>query len=313
MPDYVILIIGIGCAFFGGEYFVRGAVAISTALRIAPAIIGVTVAAFATSSPELSVAINSGLTGNSTVALGDALGSNIVNISLILGIALLMSDIPVSWGVVKRDIPVAIIIPCITGILLFDGSLSRVDGIFMFSIFILWLCLTILEATRERRSKDLQYGGKKIRMPALTVLFGLVLLVLSGKLIVSGASGLARAAGLDEFFIGATVVALGTSMPELASLVISKLKGYDEVGLGTVLGSNIFNGLFIISVTVMLSPVRPPLAEVFPALVFGLLSLLLALPGYNSGRIRRRQGIFLLILYFVYLAMLFISSRLTAG
>ncbi len=306
MPDYFFMIAGIGCAAFGGELFLRGAVGTASALRIAPAIIGVTVAAFATSSPELSVAISSGLEGRSQISLGDALGSNIVNIALILGIALLISDIPVSSGTIRRDVSAAVLIPLLTGFFLLDGTLSRLDGLLMLCMFIGWLTAAVLEAARQRNSAESVAGGRGAMNPALFAIGGLVLLVLSGRLIVSGATGIARAFGLDEFIIGATVVALGTSMPELASLVIARLRGQDEIGLGTILGSNIFNGLFIVSVAAILSPVRPPLPEVLPALAFGLLSVLIALPWRSSGRIRRVQGVFLLLLYALYMVTVFL-------
>ncbi|ABL65242.1 calcium/sodium antiporter [Chlorobium phaeobacteroides] len=301
MSDYVFLIVGIGCAAFGGELFVRGAVGTALALRIAPAIIGVTVAAFATSSPELSVAISSGLAGRSQISMGDALGSNIVNIALILGIALIISDISVASGTIRRDISAAVLIPLLTGFFLLDGNLSRLDGMLMLCMFIAWLTAAVLEAARQRNSSESGSGGTSVLSSALFAIGGLVLLVISGRLIVSGATAIARAFGLDEFIIGATVVALGTSMPELASLVFARLRGHDEIGLGTILGSNIFNGLFILSVAAILSPARPPLPEVLPALAFGLLSVLIALPWRNSGRIRRVQGVFLLLLYFLYL------------
>lgn len=306
MPDYFFLIAGIGCAAFGGELFLRGAVGTASALRIAPAIIGVTVAAFATSSPELSVAIGSGLAGRSQISLGDALGSNIVNIALILGIALLISDIPVSSGTIRRDVSAAVLIPLLTGFFLLDGTLSRLDGLLMLCMFFAWLTAAVLEAARQRNSSESVAGGTGAMNPMLFAIGGLVLLVLSGRLIVTGATGIARAFGLDEFIIGATVVALGTSMPELASLVIARLRGQDEIGLGTILGSNIFNGLFIVSVAAILSPVRPPLPEVLPALAFGLLSVLIALPWRSSGRIRRVQGVFLLLLYALYMVTVFL-------
>lgn len=305
MNDFVFLVAGIGCAAFGGELFLRGSVGIASALRIAPAIIGVTVAAFATSSPELSVAVSSGLAGRSEIALGDALGSNIVNIALILGIALLISDIPISTNTIRRDISAAVLVPLVTGLFLLDGTLSRLDGLLMLFMFIAWLSAAVFDAGRQRKSAQSVAGFVQTLNPVLSGAGGLVLLVLSGYLIVSGATGMARAFGIDEFIIGATIVALGTSMPELASLVIARFRGQDEVGLGTILGSNIFNGLFIVSVASILSPVRPLLSEVFPALGFGLLSVLIALPERGSKQIRRRQGVFLLLLYALYLATAF--------
>lgn len=154
MNDYVLLFSGIACAAFGGELFVRGTVGIASVLRIAPSIIAVTVAAFATSSPELSVAINSGLAGKSQLSLGDALGSNIVNISLVLGVTLLISGIPVSPAVLRRDAPVAILVPFLTAIFLIDNMIDRLEGVFMFLCFEAWMATTIKQALKEREPSN---------------------------------------------------------------------------------------------------------------------------------------------------------------
>ena len=139
MSDYATLIIGVVCAGLGGDLFVRGAVGLAHCVRISPGIIGATVAAFATSSPELSVSINAALAGEPKIALGDALGSNILNVALILALALVISGIQCPRSSVKRDFPLALLVPLITGGLLLDGELSRVDGLLMLVLFVLWL------------------------------------------------------------------------------------------------------------------------------------------------------------------------------
>jgi cation:H+ antiporter len=309
MSDYLLLLMGIVCAATGGEFFVRGAVGIATALRIPPGIIGVTVAAFATSSPELSVAVNSGLSGKPQISLGNALGSNIINISLVLGIALLISGIPVAAETLKRDVRIAITVPVLIGIFLIDNTLSRLEGVFLLGIFAAWLHSILMQALHHRRHKS---GGSKRKGNAMYWIFaisGMTLLIIAGKLIVLSATGIARDFGVDDFIIGATFVALGTTVPELASIIFSKIKGHDEIGLGTVLGSNIFNGLFIVSVASILTPIRVPFSEVALALFFCILSLLIALPWRRSSIIRRRQGVLLVLIYSVYVMTLFFFSR----
>lgn len=309
MSDYLLLLAGIVCAATGGEFFVRGSVGIATALRIPPGIIGVTVAAFATSSPELSVAVNSGLAGKSQISLGNALGSNIINISLVLGIALLISGIPVATETLKRDVRIAIIVPVLIGIFLIDNTLNRLEGVFLLGIFATWLYSVVMQALHHRRSSS---GGSKRKGNAMYWIFaisGMMLLIIAGKLIVLSATGIARDFGVDDFIIGATFVALGTTVPELASIIFSKIKGHDEIGLGTVLGSNIFNGLFIVSVASILTPIRVPFSEVALALFFCILSLLIALPRRRSSIIRRRQGVLLVLMYSVYVMTLFFYSR----
>ncbi|EAT58079.1 sodium:calcium antiporter [Chlorobium ferrooxidans] len=312
MNEYAYLLFGILFAALGGDLFVRGAVGIASSFRIAPGIIGATVAAFATSTPELSVAVNAGIAGSPQIAMGDALGSNIVNIAFILGIVLAISGIDAPQDTIRRDYTVALLVPVITGILLLDGLVSRLDGFLMVSIFLFWFLAVFAEARKQRRKNaEIPEKNKKWASVLLAVA-GLILLVTSGKLIVSGATAIALAFGMDKFLIGATVVALGTSMPELASSLIAKYRGHDEVGLGTILGSNIFNGLLIVGVTAMINPIQVTLRETGTALLIGITALLLTFP-LSDGRIKKSQGVFLIMLYAGYLIFCFAESLKITG
>lgn len=299
--DYVALILGLICAGVGGELFVRGAVGLADWARISPGIIGVTVAAFATSSPELSVSINAALAGRPQIALGNALGSNIMNVALILGLALVISGIQSSRDSVKRDFHVALLIPIITGVLFLDGELSRFDGLLMLSMFLAWHVAAVIEARKQRNVAEEVLGKHRRWLVTFSCLAGLALLVAAGNLIVAGAGGIAIAFGIDEFIIGVTIIAVGTSVPELAITVIAKLRGRDEVGLGTILGSNIFNGIFVVAVAAIIHPITVAWREVAITLVFGLVALVFAYPTH-TGFIERRRGFLLLVLYAAYLA-----------
>jgi cation:H+ antiporter len=300
LSSYGALILGIACAGVGGEFFVRGTVGLAQWSRVSPGIIGATVAAFATSSPELSVSISSALAGKPQIALGDALGSNVVNVALILGAALAISGIQSSRASVRRDFPVALLVPIITGVLFLDGELSRVDGVLMLGAFAAWLIATIIEARNQRSAAQQMLGAQRIWSAVACCLVGLLLLVGAGRLIVSGARVIAVNYGVGEFVIGATVVAVGTSVPELATAIIAKLRGHDEVGLGTILGSNVFNGLFVVALAATIHPIAVGWREVFIALIFGLVALACGYPP-TSGLIDRRRGVLLLLLYAAYL------------
>lgn len=303
MSDYTALIIGVVCAAIGGELFVRGSVGLAYWARISPGIVGATIAAFATSSPELSVAINSALAGDPAISLGDALGSNVVNVAFVLAAALVISGIQTPRDSIKRDFPAALVIPVLTGILFLDGELSRLDGFLLLGMFLAWLAAAVNEVRNQRRAAEKVPCGKRVWPAVLSCLAGLGFLVAAGKLIVTGARGLAVAFGIDEFIIGAVIVAVGTSVPELATVVVSKLRGHDEVGLGTILGSNIFNGVFIIAVAAIIHPITAPWREVALTLAFGLAALLLAYPS-RGGFIGRGRGVLLLVLYGLYLAVI---------
>lgn len=301
MNDYIALILGVVCAGIGGELFVRGAVGLAYWARVSPGIIGATVAAFATSSPELSVAINAAMAGEPQISLGDALGSNVVNVALILALALVISGIQSPRDSVKRDFPVALLIPIITGVLFLDGEISRFDGLLMLSLFLAWLVTAVIEARKQRNAAEEVLGEHRGWLVVISCVAGLAFLVAAGNLIVAGARGIAISFGIDEFIIGATIVAVGTSVPELATTIIAKLRGHDEVGLGTILGSNIFNGIFIVAVAAIIYPITVAWREVAITLVFGLVALVFTYPT-RKGFIGRRRGVLLLVLYAVYLA-----------
>jgi cation:H+ antiporter len=303
MNDYITLPLGIACAGIGGELFVRGAVGLAHWARVAPGIIGVTIAAFATSSPELSVSINAAMAGEPQIALGDALGSNVVNVALILAIALIISGIQSPRDSVKRDFPVALLVPVITGVLFLDGMLSRLDGLLMLSLFLAWLIATVIEARKQRSAAKSASGEHHGWIAALFCIIGLAFLIAAGNLIVSGARAIAVAFGIDEFIIGTTVVAIGTSAPELATTVIAKFRKQDEVGLGTILGSNIFNGFLIVAIASIIHPIVANEREVAVTLAFGFVALLLTYPT-RKDFIGRRRGILLLSLYFAYLTVI---------
>jgi cation:H+ antiporter len=285
MNDYVALILGVTCAGTGGELFVRGAVGLAHWARISPGIIGATVAAFATSSPELSVSINAAMAGKPQIALGDALGSNVVNVALILAVALVISGIQSPRDSVKRDFPVALLVPVVTSVLILDGELSRFDGILLLSMFLIWLLAAIIEARKQRSASDKILGEHRGWLALVLCVVGLAFLVGAGNLVVAGARGIAISWGIDEFVIGATIV---------------KLRGHDEVGLGTILGSNIFNGLFIIATAAIIYPITVSWREVAVALVFGLVTVAFTFPT-QRGFIERRRGVLLLVLYVAYL------------
>jgi cation:H+ antiporter len=295
MPDYLLLLFGVLLAGTGGELFVRGTTGMAHAARVSPAIIGVTISAFATSSPELSVALNAGITGKTGIAFGDALGSNVVNIACILGLALTISGVRMQESTIRRDFTVALTVPLLTAFLIVDGELSRTDGAVMIALFLAWLLAALAEARRQ--------PAMETTKTVLSALGGLGMLVLSGRLIVRSTTGIALALGMDNFLVGAVIVALGTSMPELASTMIAKIRGEDDMGLGTVLGSNIFNGLLITGIAAVFKPIRINLKETLTALLFGLLAIIVIAP-LKRKTIRRKQGVILLGLYVLYLVIM---------
>lgn len=299
----LLLLGGIVLAGLGGELFVRGLVGVARWARVAPGIVALTLAAFATSSPELSVSVMAALEGRPQIGLGDALGSNVVNLALIFALSLMAASIQAPRGTVRRDFPVALLVPVLTGLLIIDGTLSRLDGAVMLVLFLAWLGACLFEAGRQRSAAQAVLAERNRTLVVLFVAAGLAMLVGAGRLIVLGGTEVGFALGLDIFVVGAIIVAIGTSVPELATTLVAQLRGHAEIGLGTVLGSNIFNGLFILPLLALIHPVAVDMQEVVATLGFGVLVVALSYPG-RSGLIDRRRGILLLALYAAYVVTL---------
>jgi cation:H+ antiporter len=294
--DILALLAAIPLAALGGDAFLKGVLGISAWLRLPKLLVATTLAAFATSSPELTVSSMAALAGKPEIGLGDALGSNVVNIALILGLALLFGALSTRFAEIRRDFLLALSVPVLTLFLALDGMLSRAEGALLLVLFAVWLTLAARQAIAHRR--EVQANAQAIGQPLSTALYliaGLACLILAGRLFVTGASGIAVALGVHAYVIGALVVAIGTSLPELVTTLLARLRGHDDVGLGTLLGSNLFNGLAIVGVAAAIHPIQAPVGEIAAALVFGVLSMLLILP--RAGVIPRWRGLALLTAY----------------
>jgi len=299
----LLMLAGIGCAVLGGDLFVRGVVSLAAWWRVPAGIIGATVAAFATSSPELSVAVNAALESRPQVALGDALGSNVVNVGVVLGLALAFSAITVDRGALVRDVPMALAAPAVLGLLALDGSVSRVDAVVLIVIFLGWLTLTTIAARTARDAVVSVLAERSHRKVVVSVAAGLVLLIVAGRLIVSSAAGISQALGWDGFVVGAVFVALGTSTPEIATMLAARIRGHDEVGVGTVLGSNIFNTLLVVGVAALISPITITRSEIQVGIVASIVVVALAVPG-RSGRLGRWRSAPLVATYLAAIALI---------
>lgn len=305
--DILVLLLGLGCAAVGGELFVRAAVGLATWARIAPGIIGATVVAFATSSPEFAVGIGSATSGTPNLALGDALGSNVVNVGLVLGTMLLLGAVTTARTGIRRDGFTALMLPILLLVLVIDGRISRADGIVLIVVFLGWLGLTTLEARRERSAAEMM-GERNHAKVVVSGIIGVGLLIAAGRLIVAGAKPLGVELGLDTFVLGVVIVAIGTSAPELATAIISRLRGHGEIGLGTVIGSNIFNGGVIIGLVATISPFDVSVSDIRTNLVFGIgLMVLLAILG--PKRLTRHTGAVLVTIYVVSIVTLLLTAE----
>lgn len=288
----------------GAEALVRGASAIALRLGITPLIIGLTIVAFGTSAPELAVSVKSALAGNSGIALGNVIGSNIANIGLILAITALIRPIQVQSQVVKRDIPLMILASMLFWGLLLDGELSLIDGVILLSLLFGYLTFSYISSKNSNDEEEIEAGPNNPLLSGLFILVGISMLVGGGILFVNGAVDLAKTFGVSEVIIGLTIVAIGTSMPELVTSVIAALKGQSDIAIGNVVGSNLFNILGILGVTAIVHPVSSLGFQPFDFMVMLALAVVILPFAWTGLRIGRREGSVLLLSYLGYMGYL---------
>ncbi len=233
----VALIIGLACLVGGAEFLVKGAAAVATRLGIEPVIIGLTVVAFGTSAPELAVSVSSGLSGNSDVAFGNVVGSNIVNILLILGASAIVGGLAVTQRIIRLDVPLLIVVSVVALLMSLDNNVGRIDGVILFAGIVAYTGWLIRASRRE--GGDVVDEYQPVAVQVGYVLVGLVTLVIGSQLLVNSATDIATELGVSELVIGLTVVAIGTSLPEFATSMLAAFRGQRDIAVGNVVGSNL--------------------------------------------------------------------------
>ncbi|MDR7017749.1 calcium/sodium antiporter [Acinetobacter sp. 3657] len=309
------VLFGLILLVLSADKFVDGASATARYLGMPPLLVGMVIVGFGTSAPEIVVSIMAAIDGNPGIALGNAYGSNIANIALILGITALIHPIMVHSAVVRKELPILLLVTAICILQIFDGVLSRIDGILMLFMLLLYMGWTIWYGMRNQSdilSHEFDLELKKHETPLKTsilqLIFGLIVLVISSRLLVWGAVEIAQAFGVSELVIGLTVVAIGTSLPELASSIAAARKGELDIAIGNIIGSNMFNTLAVVGLAGVIHPTIVPQEVlhrdmvVMGALTLSLLLFTLSLKG--QGRIGRVKGgvwVFSFIAYTSYL------------
>jgi cation:H+ antiporter len=312
---------GLVLLYIGAEWLVGGAARLATSFGIRPLIVGLTVVAYGTSSPELVVGIGAALRDQGAIALGNVIGSNIANIGLILGCAALIRPPAIDPGLRRRELPVLLLATGFLPLTLLDGAVGWIDGagLLAFAVgYTAWMVVASRRPAPEeppamaRAADDAVLGTVpargRLRLIGLA-LVGLVLLVAGGHLLVLGATGIARAFGMSERLIGLTIVAIGTSVPELATSVIAALRGHGEIALGNVVGSNIFNVLLILGASGVAAPIRGDLGSLATDLVaLAIMTGLAGLAIATRPRVSRVEGAVLLVAYLAFLALLAVQG-----
>ena len=321
-----MLLVGFVALIKGADWFVDGSAAVARKFRVPGVIIGLTIVAMGTSAPELAVSTSAAIQGSNEIAFSNVIGSNFFNLLMVLGICAIIHDVPVDRVIVKRDYPVnlgitAILIGFVLLPSLINGSLSdkgmmeeagtvsRIAGITFLVIFVIYIIFLIREAKKNRTQEDDDDDAKK-NMPVwkcvVLILVGIACIVGGGEAVVYGAKNIALTAGMSETLVGLTIVALGTSLPELVTSIVAARKGQVGMAVGNVIGSNIFNILLILGVSCTIHPIGVNLASIYDSIILLVVSLGVvvfcsheetAADGTKTMKINRREGIAMVAMY----------------
>lgn len=307
------IVAGFVLLVWSADKFVDGASSTAKHLGMPSLLIGMVIVGFGTSAPEMVVSAMAAMDGNPGLALGNAIGSNIVNIALILGVTALIAPIAVNSKIIKKEIPILILIVIISGILMLDDSLSRTEGFLLLGAFfslIGWSIYSALkgkgDALESEMEEELQSHIMPLKQGVFWLVAGLVVLIASSRLLVWGSVNIAQLLGISDLIIGLTIVALGTSLPELAASVIAARKGEHDIAIGNVVGSNMFNILAVIGIATTIAPMNgiDPLVlqrdwTTMFVLTIGLFVMAYGFKG-RQGQINRTEGAILLLAYIAY-------------
>ena len=303
--EYLLLIIGFVLLIKGADFFVEGSSSLARFLKIPSVIIGLTIVAMGTSAPEASVSINAALAGNNDIAVSNIIGSNIFNGLVVVGICAFISGFKTNKDILKRDMPVNILITAILCVMIADGRLTRLEGILLLSGMIFYIVNMIFSALKTRSSCP-DEKSMPLYKSLIFIAGGLVAVIFGGNLVVNNASQIAVSFGVSQNFIGLTIVAIGTSLPELVTSIVATRKGDSGLALGNAIGSNIFNILFILGMSATISPLHILSESVIDCAILLVSGILLFVFAYTRKSMNRTEGAICVLSYIGYTAYLFI-------
>lgn len=319
LKSAIILVIGFVLLIKGADFFVEGSSSVAKKFNVPSLIIGMTIVAMGTSLPELAVSVTASMIGNNTLAVSNVAGSNIFNLMVVCGACALFAPLTIEKNTLLKEFPFSIICAGLLVVLGFLGmSLGRVDGIIFLVIFIVYLLWMIRSAKQARNAGDKleeaeeEFVEEEIKiLPMwkclLFIVGGMIAIKYGGDFVVDGASAIAAGFGLSQTLIGLTIVALGTSLPELVTSIVAARKDEVDMALGNVIGSNIFNILLILGVAAAISPITFLMENIIDIVILIVMSLVVWIFAWTSKEINRKEGIMMLLMYAVY--MVYICIR----
>lgn len=309
----LLLILSLVALYFGADWLVRGSSSLALRAHISPLVVGLTVVAFGTSSPELVVSLNATLSGQGDIAAGNVIGSNIFNIAFILGLSAIVYPLQAKVQLFKVDIPVMLVASVLFTVLFWDGVFGRIEGGLFFAGILAYTGLSLYHSRKKNEASDTNDGsGMKVlkhwTFDIGLIVVGLAILVFASDLLVKQAVFIAQAVGISEAVTGLTIVAAGTSMPELATSIVAATKKQSDIAIGNIVGSNIFNILAIMGLSALVHPITALQVNHVDLLIMLAVSILL-LPLVRTGfRIVRREGVLLVLIYVAYMMYLLMGT-----
>ena len=303
----IFLIIGSAMLFYGAEFIVKGGSRLARYFGLSPIVIGLTVVAFGTSLPELVVSIVAAIGGSSPIAIGNVVGSNIANVGLVLGISSLIFPIKINLSQIKNDLIIYIFVCLMFSAFCMNGSISRQEGLILFLCVLVYTWYSFYYSSSKNNDEDVNdKNPSNLRMLFILIISGITLLSFGANLFVKGAIDIARYFGISEIVIGMTIVALGTSLPELATSVIASFRKEHAISIGNIVGSNLFNLLSVIGIVSLVSPIESPKEILFFEIPYMIIYGLILFPnGMLKQPIHRLTAAFLLIGYLLFIYQLF--------
>ncbi len=302
--EVIWLLVSLVILYYGAEGLVFGASSLAKRIGVSPLIIGLTIVSIGTSMPELVVSAKSAMSGQSGIAIGNVLGSNMFNVGIILGLSAIIYPLAVKRQLLKFDVPIMILTSVLFLLLFLDYGIARLEALFMVVLFVLYISYLLITSKKNPKDKNNQESDIKVSkhwlLDLIFIVAGLLALVFSSDLLVDNSIIIAQRLGMSEAMIGLTIIAAGTSMPELATSVVAAIKKRSDIAIGNIVGSNIFNILLILGVTGLIQPISTPEINYMDTLFVVILGLVLWLFIKFSSHVRRWQGVIFILIYVFY-------------
>lgn len=316
--NVVLLLVGFVALIKGADFFVEGSAAVAKKLHVPGVIIGLTIVAMGTSAPELAVSISAGLTGSNEIAISNVIGSNIFNLIVVLGVCAVMAPVAVDKSIMKRDFPFSIAITLLLAVFISDmiltgksvitdtqaraGGISRWEALIFIILFAVYILITVRSAIKNRQTQQEEIEDMSGIKCAVYILGGIAAVVIGGQLVVNSAREIALFCGMSETLVGLTIVAIGTSLPELVTSIVASSKGQNGMAVGNVVGSNIFNILLILGVSSFIHPISAGMFSLIDICILLVMNVCVFIFAITGKKINRYEGAAMVLMYVAYTA-----------